>query len=366
MTILHDAIERGLLDMADCIIQSESDINVYNKKGRAPIHIATELGLGAVVDALLRAGANINISTKADLGLAPIHVAVALKKKRMMDLLIAKGADVNIPNVIGQTALHILANMDWALGEVVAKKLIDRGADVNRTDYSGYSPLHFAAKHGSLRLCQLFVEHKADVNARCENTENFTPLALAVQHGYTGVAIWLLDNGASGFGTPAHWPCIRGEVYLFDKLVKAGMSLSTPRRTPLLHYAVQTYDNVDMVNFLVDKDVDLDETGLRGNTALHKAMVASHCESAKILLQRGADACIVNEEGLTPLDLASEDDVWEYIDAGVDPYATKVHKAHPAVINARKERVNAIKQALESKLHNPHLIDLITYYFEQA
>lgn len=53
-----------------------------------------------------------------------------------------------------------------------------------------------------------------------------------------------------------------------------------------------------------DADLLLSAQNLSGNTPLHWAIVNSHLETARVLLELGTDANLINEKGETPLDTA--------------------------------------------------------------
>ena len=56
----------------------------------------------------------------------------------------------------------------------MSQLLCDNKADVNVQDHDGDTPLHWAAIEGYLEICDLLIEHGADVNA--VNIKGQTPL----------------------------------------------------------------------------------------------------------------------------------------------------------------------------------------------
>jgi ankyrin repeat protein len=59
-------------------------------------------------------------------------------------------------------------------------------------------------------------------------------------------------------------------------------------------------DNPDLVNALLDRGADID-TRLRGATALHYVAKAGFLKTARVLIARGADPDVTNDDGETPL-----------------------------------------------------------------
>lgn len=106
-----------------------------------------------------------------------------------------------------RTALH-LAAVEGHYG--ICKMLIERGADVNVEDKSvcWYStktgqvksywydtPLHLAAVGNHADVCQLLINNGAIVNRK--NSEGWTPLRTAIEHGSESAARVLIQNGGS-------------------------------------------------------------------------------------------------------------------------------------------------------------------------
>ena len=109
-----------------------------------------------------------------------------------LKVLLEYNADPSIKNADGATPLHFAARRSC----VDASKLLLNNASssaVNSPDHSGMTPFHFACLRGNLELCELFVEHKADVKAR--TVEEKTPLHLAALRGNGAIVELLIKEG---------------------------------------------------------------------------------------------------------------------------------------------------------------------------
>ena len=76
-----------------------------------------------------------------------------------------------------------------------------------------------------------------------------------------------------------------------------------------LHYAISRENNgnsLHIVDFLVQNSSQLDKQTREGNTPLHYCVIQNQCESMRLLLRSGANPCVENNNGKTPIDIAKE------------------------------------------------------------
>uniref|UniRef100_A0A8C0RPQ2 Nuclear factor NF-kappa-B p105 subunit n=1 Tax=Canis lupus familiaris TaxID=9615 RepID=A0A8C0RPQ2_CANLF len=181
---LHAQLVRDLLEVTSGLI-SDDIINMRNDLYQTPLHLAVITKQEAVVDDLLRAGADLSLldrlgnsvlhlaakegqdkilsillkHKKAALlmdhpngeGLNAIHIAVMSNSMPCLLLLVAAGADVNAQErKSGRTALHLAVEHDNI--SLAGCLLLEGDAHVDSTTYDGTTPLHIAAGRGSTRL----------------------------------------------------------------------------------------------------------------------------------------------------------------------------------------------------------------------
>ncbi|XP_021536092.1 nuclear factor NF-kappa-B p105 subunit isoform X2 [Neomonachus schauinslandi] len=200
---LHAQLVRDLLEVTSGLI-SDDIINMRNDLYQTPLHLAVITKQEAVVEDLLRAGADLSLldrlgnsvlhlaakegqdkilsillkHKKAALlldhpngeGLNAIHVAVTSNSMPCLLLLAAAGADVNAQErKSGRTALHLAVERDNI--SLAGCLLLEGDAHVDSTTYDGTTALHIAAGRGSTRLAALLKAAGAD-----PLVENFEPL----------------------------------------------------------------------------------------------------------------------------------------------------------------------------------------------
>jgi ankyrin repeat protein len=207
---------------------------------------------------------------------------------RIDQLLDEPRSDPNRPDAEGKTAL-MFAAQDGKI-ELVAR-LIARGADVNAANANGGTPLMYAALGGDAVITRLILEYggKPDHKANL----GWTALEVAAVKGHAAVASVLLRAGAD--------PNVR-DAYGWTPLMRA----ADLRR-------------IDVVRTLLDTPgTSLSARQESGRTALHIASAAGDPDIVALLIERGADATLVDYQGHTPAslaELAGHMDIVEFLQA---------------------------------------------------
>ncbi len=158
------------------------------------------------------------------------------------------------------------------------RQLLAAKADVNAPQPDGATALHWAAFRGDLALTTLLLTARPETNAR--NDYGVTPLSLAASQASSAVVEALLTAGAD----PA-LPLPSGET----PLMTAAAAGNAPVVQTLLRHraAVDTKERV------------------KGQTALMWAVSAGHIETARALLDGGADVNAASASGFTPIMFAA-------------------------------------------------------------
>jgi ankyrin repeat protein len=136
---------------------------------------------------LLKEGAGLVNAFAAD-GFFPLGLAAFFGHRAIVEFLLKNGAEVNTASRNAQkvTSLHgAVARRDVE----IVKTLLKYGADPNAMQERGFVPLHDAAANGNLALVQLLVKHGARVDVKAEDGK--TPGDMATERGHKEVAEWL-------------------------------------------------------------------------------------------------------------------------------------------------------------------------------
>jgi len=219
-TPFHLACEIGLLDIAQALLAASFQIDTPGSPvmqgfsvrnpfyGKTALMVAAESTNVEVVNFLLENGANFNITDTN--GSSIIHLVAASREDtslsvpqreqrlshriEIIELLVNAGANINAQTRHGTTAIKMLADTPNFINERLLEALIRLGADVNATDNNGRTPLHAASDWRNQAIARFLLLNGADVNASDNN--GYTPLAIALRHNSTALIGLLLSAGA--------------------------------------------------------------------------------------------------------------------------------------------------------------------------
>ncbi|KAF7216893.1 transcript variant X1 [Nothobranchius furzeri] len=295
---LLEAAKAGDLDTVKSLCTAQN-VNCRDLEGRhsTPLHFAAGYNRVAVVEYLLHHGADVHAKDKG--GLVPLHNACSYGHYEVAELLVRHGASVNVADLWKFTPLHEAA----AKGKYeICKLLLKHGADPTKKNRDGNTPLDLvkdgdtdiqdllrgdaalldAAKKGCLARVQKLCSPE-NINCRDTQGRNSTPLHLAAGYNNLEVVEYLLEHEA--------------DVNAQDK---GGL-------IPLHNAA--SYGHVDIAALLIKYNTCVNATDKWAFTPLHEAAQKGRTQLCALLLAHGADPTMKNQEGQAPLDLATADDI---------------------------------------------------------
>lgn len=283
-TALHLACGSGNVRAARLLLDHYADLTRLSKTGQNALDIACSAGHAAIVELLLQRGAVANAVGKQ--GQMLLNIASALGNGKIVQLLLRHGAPVNPenaekPSALGQACynghldvanmlLDAGASIDWtgtggsntplmlasAQGHVVvAEWLLEQGAMVNKTNNAASTALHLAARRGHTQVVRLLLDKGAEVDPK--NASHQTPLVIAIAEKRSDIARLLLLHKANAEQTV-------GET-----------------NTSVLHFAIATV------------------------AGQNEGVQRQQGSVIELMLQQGASADLPNENGNTPLMVAS-------------------------------------------------------------
>jgi ankyrin repeat protein len=142
--------------LRELIAADPSLVNSHAPDGFTPLGLAIFFGHAETVNALIDAGADVNLASRESMKVSPLASASAAGQLEIARVLIARGANVNARAAGEFTPLHESA----ASGRMeFAKLLLENGADVNARTADGKTPLDYAREHNRAEMVQLLSKY---------------------------------------------------------------------------------------------------------------------------------------------------------------------------------------------------------------
>ena len=300
---IHNASAKGNIAALIALKEAGLDLDFPGTNGRTALILAADLDQRAAVDWLLVQGARVDATMKMELH-TPLSLALMHGYFPIAERLLKAGANPN----------HRLANGDSLLlasarrgNQQEMELLLKAGASAVETDAKGSTALAFAAYKGNLRMAEVLLKAGSDPNQANHSGE--LPIMSAVQNGYVDLVKLLLAKGArtdfrdNQQRTLAHIIPTASADQIYHLLVEKGMPLNEfdiLGNTPL-HNAIGA-GHMEAASSLIKLNAPLDARSQRtGSTPLSIAAEYNRTEAARLLLARGVNIELPNNQGATPL-----------------------------------------------------------------
>ena len=335
-TPLMAAARSGDERSASLLLEHGADANLSEReRGQTALMWAAAQGHPAVVQVLVESGADLNArsevhyqlentagntNSSANFRMAHGGSTALLFVARNGDVgtaraLVEAGADVDDVSASGTSALVIAAHSGHG---PLATYLLEQGADPN-ADEAGYTALHAAVLRSEVELAQALLDHGADpdalvthgtpgrrfsadysIRSQMIGTNAFW---LAAKYGEPEILRMLAEHGANPSTIPES-----GMSALQAAMGMPGPTSFENRRDRVPHSASDVADEERMTlvvaQIVLDARVDVNTADVRGNTALHHAVLKDFPSVVELLAAHGADLELANERQQTPMDLA--------------------------------------------------------------
>jgi ankyrin repeat protein len=251
-----------------------------------PLMYAARQGSLGAARALVEGGASLNLvdpdgTTAAVVAIINGHYDVAA-------MLVEKGADPNIVDTAGMAALYAAVDMN-TLGEVYGRPARKSTSQVSALELMKVLLAHGADPNAQLRSNALQRAHTPGEPALGPGT---TPLMRAAKHGDHAALRLLLDHGAD--------PALAQRNHTTALMFAAGLG----RGQGVFTKDIGTErDLLEGVKVLVARGIDVNVFNDNGQTALHFAAQVSD-DIVRYLAAHGARLEPRDKQGRTPVDLA--------------------------------------------------------------
>jgi ankyrin repeat protein len=152
---MEDVVKRGMLDEVTEMIEQGKDINTPTASGEPLLHLAVRQGDVEMVRLLLDNGADFDVADQHT-GMTPVLITASRGQSAILELLIRYGADIHATNPAGDTPLHLAAGGGH---QSAVEVLLKYRPDIDAVNDSGISAQQAAEQNGHTQLAREIRQH---------------------------------------------------------------------------------------------------------------------------------------------------------------------------------------------------------------
>jgi len=351
-TALHYAAEWQYKDAINSLLVKGADITARNANGETPLFHAAKSNNPMIIQTIVDGGADIQ--ARDNLGSTAIHTAARWDAVNSIDKLVQLGINVNSQNSSGKSALSEAVNagkMD------MIEKLLAVGADPNSCDTEGITVLMDAIKSCNREAVRILLDAGASPNIQDINGRNAYHEAAFM--GDKAIIIMIRDEGANPLArdkqgnTPFSMVLGRSQSTIKEVLGKSYNITDSDGNTPI-HIVVKNKASKDLLKWLIKEGYPIDTRNSDGYTALNLAIEANDVDTAKVLLENGANPFqMIDKKGRNGVTIALEKNNSKMI-ANIVKYAGKLADVQGNTIlhyAAKSSSVDTVKSLLSFGLN---------------
>uniref|UniRef100_A0A0A9C4Z1 PGG domain-containing protein n=1 Tax=Arundo donax TaxID=35708 RepID=A0A0A9C4Z1_ARUDO len=285
----HADVVRYLIERASTMQEADPVLRVRNSDGATAMHEAVRNGHASVLQKLMSRDSGLAAVVDGK-GASPLYLAVVSNRADMVDILIRESSNVRLPASYagpdGQTALHAAVYVGKEISESLQRW---EPTLAKKVDSYGRTALHYSASAGKTGLVKLLL-------------------------GNSSLA-YIPDNDGL---FPVHAAAIAGKANVIRQLMEVCPNcdeLLDNKRRNILHCAIE-HGRVKVVWHILrnPKFARMMNAGDgEGNTPLHLAIKHGSVMIISLLLSNiRVNPGIINNVGLTPLDVAVNKSGYDY------------------------------------------------------
>ncbi|XP_058978821.1 rabankyrin-5 [Musca domestica] len=295
----------NMVDIGKLIINMKPDVNIQNRLGQTPLHVAIDSGNIEMQNVLLRVN-NIDINLRTIDERCCLESSLSNGTEWGIEFaskLLELGARANpLKSESHDNLLQVLANKSL---ECSAIFLADH-ANLNHINRLGLTTMHISAEKNLKKLTEKLLETGASPNIQTSVAELKSPLHVAVEHNstefieaYVEFSLKYNGNEESKFSDVCEMPNFNLKNVNGDSPLSLSLLLNRRELVPLL----------------IKGGADVNARNGQDMTLLHQAILNHDSDIAVFLLQQGADMNALTGEQESPLQLAIHCRLPQVVDA---------------------------------------------------
>ncbi len=322
-TLIHVAAQSGQANSLEVLLSASHSVtlNAQDLDGNTALHTSVFNCHREASILLLTGGINDELVNKT---LDPaLHVAFRRYTPKMLPLIKAfiehPNVDILVEGRHKWNSLQVLTDLgNYELLVMLHEKLMkisDNMSHLLVRDNNGANLMHMAARAGASKILRFLfsVCHSCEDLMQAVAADDKMPIHYAVEGGHTECVQMLLSHGADcavliGNRTPPiHRVCIKCDMDMLKMIVEVVgpdiLHAHDKEGGTLLHSCAASTCSKEMVVYLVQNGIGVNDTDNVGFTPLANAILLGNANAVENLLEIGADPLIADKNGCNALHL---------------------------------------------------------------
>lgn len=277
MAILQQAPNKTIFHL---LKQKGNNVNKLTHDGRLYIHWAANKGNVELMQYLLKKGSRMDVLDSHGYSVLNFAATTGQKNTKVYDVCLANGLKITDVNHHGANALLLVSQRATDFSTI--NYFISKGLDLNSKDADGNGIFNYVVKAGNTNMLDQLIAKGVDYKTL--NNEGGNAMIFASMGG-RGAA-----NGLNVF------------KYLESKGIRA--NITTKKGLTPLHGLAGKSKDANVINYFLNKGVDVNQADQDGNTAFLNAAARNDLAIVTLLQKKVKDINAKNKKGESALALA--------------------------------------------------------------
>lgn len=313
---LHLASHLGLTKLVAELVEEGVNPDIKDANGVTPLVLAAVQGNVNVAKFLIEAGASVN--SVDNTGCSVLYKATDLYQVAFVQLLVEQeDIDVNIAHPRQSDFTPLIRAAFDGFAEIVKLLVSVPQLEINKSgsEPAGATALIYAATAGTLDCVKILLS-QPNVEIDLQDERGASALIYAAENGYTEIVEALLERDANTEalevgtqGTALMRAIDYNAIPVVKLLLQHGANVHHKDcfDRGMLHGAACN-GRSEIIELLLEFDptLDINMQDVNGKTTLHDVARLGNENTAKVLLDHGADPTIKDKFGRTPIRIARE------------------------------------------------------------
>ena len=193
--LIQYAILFRQLNLVALLISHNCKLDILDEEGRSIFYIPIKFGYNEIISLLINFSnvvIGIPLLEIQDLKLnIPLHYAIIFNKYNVIDEILNAKSNINFKDIDGNTALHLITQLNKIDNINLIQKMIDKKIGLNHINNLGQTALHISTENNNIDICKILLNNNINIDIETLD-DHLTALLISSIHLNINICILLL------------------------------------------------------------------------------------------------------------------------------------------------------------------------------